>query len=211
MKRQKCETRAGQGSHHTLTCSLASSKLTSARGYRALDHIFTIYISSVVGRHFTLSRIFNRLPPHRKGSFSSCASVPSTHDLEDCYRPSTHIFTALRPMFLGSSLSYLPLLRIVSRRFVSQLAYNQEDLTALPPTFLPCFHTPVYRASNHHLPALPPTKFSPFTALSPIKIAANFLNTFSVQTCKVVSKFDLKNTTSLMMSFFLFFVWSQRL
>jgi hypothetical protein len=214
MKRHKCETRAGQGGQHHLlapispACTHASSTLTGAQGYRASSHILSIYIRTAVRRRVTLPRIFNKLPTLIRGSCLSCASVPSTHALQAYYRASTHIFTALRPMFLARSLSHLPLLRLASKRIISGRPSNYQHITVFPPTFLPSFHTPLYRASNHHLPVLPPTEFRATTALSPIKIGGNLLNTFSVQTCKVVSKFDLKNTTSLMMSFFLFFVWS---
>jgi hypothetical protein len=214
MKRQKCKTTVGKGSNRALPAAVAhtgarsSSSLSSRFHYRASDHIFCIDRCLGPKRLFTLSRIFNRLLARISRSFFLCGCVPSTHDLECRYRASAHIFTALRHMFLGSSLSFLPFTRTVSRQVIFQNLHNNGSATVIPPTFLPCFHTSRYRALNQHDPALPPTKFPVTTVLRPIKVVTNLLNSFSVQTHKVVSKFDLKNTTSLMMSFFLILVWS---
>lgn len=208
MKRQQRKSGGGEVGQLTSSHSHHIQTLQRPLDYRALGHLFTIYMERPCYIHVTLSRYFNTLRDPLSVLSREPRAKNSTHYLVPTYRLSTHIFTALRPIFSALGLSCLKLLSPLARRFWTTLRTYQSPPTELPPTFSPLFHTPLYRASTHGSPALPPTEFATTTVLSHIKTIGNFLNPFQVSTCKVVSKFDLKNSTSLMMSLFLSYVWS---
>jgi hypothetical protein len=171
--------------------------------YRDLTHIFDFIAVKRPSKIGVLSSCFNYLVTRFDSLFESLRAFLSTHQILAPYRTSTHIYTEIPHIFFPTlkplyccTVGYLPM------GYVNG-APNRSRATVLPPTFIPFFQSPTYRALNHRGTALLPTFLGTDTVTWPTKCMPNFLSSLKFSMCKVVFKIDLKKTTSVKMSFFI--------